>query len=277
MKRKMRISTFLVVLLLIAGVGVILYPKASDLYSNLKFKHEITLYQETADEKDYSDLWAAADEYNQYLKTKPDQLLIDEEEIAWANTLLNPRGNNMIGYIRIPKINVELPIYHGTDEKQLQSGAGWWIGTSLPTGGEGTHCILTAHTGLVKAKFFTDVDQLEIGDHFKLNILNRNLEYEIDQILVVLPEELSELYVKEGKDYVTLYTCTPYGINSHRLLVRGTRVEYVEEEENDTGLTLWQIILISVAGVMIILAFIIISKRFFKKSKKEVTAKHMKR
>lgn len=139
------------------------------------------------------------------------------------------RKTGMMGYVDIPKLGVHIPIYHGTEERALQSGAGFWYGTSLPVGGENTHCVLAAHNGLVKAKLFTDLDKLEVGDRFTLDVLNETFTYEVDQILVTLPEETEELYIQNGKDLVTLYTCTPYGVNTHRLLVRGHRVTEPEE------------------------------------------------
>lgn len=226
MKHKLRITTLLFFLLLFAGLGVLLYPTLSDIWMRWKLSREIGQYNQVSEavKEDYKELWEAAEEYNRYLTEKEFQFILSEDERQWISTLLNPQGTGMMGYISIPKIHVNLPIYQGTEEKELQSGAGWWMGSSLPTGGESTHCIITAHTGLVKAKMFTDVDQLVIGDTFTLSILNRELTYEVDQILVVEPEDMSELMIKDGEDYVTLYTCTPYGINSHRLLVRGRRV-----------------------------------------------------
>lgn len=146
----------------------------------------------------------------------------------------------MMGSIEIPKIDVNLPIYQGTEEQQLQSGCGWWPGTSLPTGGSGTHCVITAHTGLTKAKLFTDLDRLETGDRFTLHILDRDMNYEVDQILVTEPEELAPLRIVPGEDLVSLYTCTPYGVNSHRLLVRGHRVE-AEEVDTERSFAWWSI------------------------------------
>lgn len=215
-----------VLLLLLAGIGVLFYPTLSDAYTRWKLGREIGQYNQVAEavKEDYKELWEAAEEYNRYLAEKEFQFLLSEEEKELIPTLLNPRGTGMMGYISIPKIDVRLPIYQGTEEKELQAGAGWWMGSSLPTGGASTHCIITAHTGLVKAKMFTDVDQLVIGDTFTLSILNRELTYEVDQILVTVPEDTSELVIKDGEDYVTLYTCTPYGVNTHRLLVRGKRV-----------------------------------------------------
>lgn len=226
MKRKPGITTILILLLLLAGVGVLLYPTICDRITRWKLSREIGQYNQVAESarQDYSDLWKAAEEYNRYLAGKEFQFILSEEELELIPTLLNPGGNGMMGYITIPKIDVNLPIYQGTEEKELQSGAGWWMGSSLPTGGADTHCIITAHTGLVKAKMFTDVDQLVEGDTFTLSILDRELVYEVDQILVTEPEDMSELYIAEGEDYVTLYTCTPYGVNTHRLLVRGRRV-----------------------------------------------------
>ena len=143
--------------------------------------------------------------------------------------LLNVTGNGIMGYIDIPKIGVELPIYHGTSEGVLQIAVGHIQGTSLPTGGEGTHCVLSAHRGLPSAKLFTDLDKMTEGDTFTLNVIDRVLTYQVDQILIVLPSEVEPLYTVEGEDYCTLVTCTPYGINSHRMLVRGTRIDNVEE------------------------------------------------
>jgi sortase A len=162
---------------------------------------------------------------------KKSQFWVDSEEIEYVSTLLNPLGTGMMGRIEIDRIHVNLPIYQGTDEQELQSGAGYWIGTSLPTGGESTHCVITAHTGLVKAKLFTDLDKLEEGDRFTLHVLDRDMTYEVDQILITEPEDMSALGIVEGKDYVTLYTCYPYGVNTQRLLVRGHRITVTPEEQ----------------------------------------------
>ena len=238
MKKKKGISTALVVILVLAGLGLILYPTVSDMYATWQYNKEIEAYnatraQETAARNEK--LWADAEEYNRDLLDKSEQFSVSSDELERVEGLLNPLGNGMMGYVNIPKIDVALPIYQGTDEKELQSGAGWWIGSSLPAGGESTHCIITSHTGLSKAKLFTDLDQLELGDRFTLTILDRTLEYEADQILVVVPTDYEPLYIVEGEDYVTLYTCTPYGVNTHRLLVRGTRVEAGQETEAEAG------------------------------------------
>ena len=221
---KPRPATLGALLLLLLGAGLILYPHVSNWYYAWQFQRTIGAYDQFAD-VDCDALWAAAQEYNQALAERGSQFSVSEEERAQVAQLLNPLGNGMMGYVDIPKIDVHLPIYQGTEETELQAGAGWWLGTSLPTGGAGTHCVLAAHNGLVKAKMFTDLDQLEMGDTFSLTILDRELTYQVDQILVVEPDDLTPLYIQEGADYVTLYTCTPYGVNSHRLLVRGSRID----------------------------------------------------
>lgn len=226
------------VLLLLAGGGLLLYPTLSDFYYNWQARNEIHAYYEYLD-VDCDALFAQAEEYNQTLLLKENQFELSDEEQAYISTLLNPMGNGMMGYIEIPKIDVRLPIYQGTDENALQMGAGWWPATSLPTGGASTHCVLTAHTGLVKAKMFTDIDQLVEGDTFTLSILDRTLTYEVDQILVVEPTDWDDLEVVEGQDYVTLYTCTPYGVNTHRLLVRGHRIE-TPAAETEPSAPRWQ-------------------------------------
>ncbi len=219
---------------MLAGLGLMLFPAASDLYYNLLFEEEIREYDQFKD-VDCDALFAQAQAYNQELAQKENQFRVPKEEEQYVSTLLNPLGNGMMGYIEIPKIHVRLPVYQGTEENALQAGAGWWIGSSLPTGGAGTHCILTAHTGLVKAKMFTDLDQMEEGDVFTLYILDRTLTYQVDQILVTEPEERDPLKIVEGEDYVTLYTCTPYGVNTHRLLVRGHRIETPPEPPAETA------------------------------------------
>lgn len=214
----------LAVLIFLAGLAVFLFPTLSDWHARRQYQREIAAWEAARPQEDYTPLWEAAEEYNRTLSEKESQLRLSDGEAERVSTLLNPMGNGMMGYVDIPKIDVHLPIYQGTEEPQLQAGAGWWIGTSLPTGGADTHCVLTAHNGLVKAKMFTDLDKLEVGDTFSLTILDRTLTYEVDQILVTEPEDLSHLTIVEGEDLVTLYTCTPYGVNTHRLLVRGRRI-----------------------------------------------------
>lgn len=233
-KKKPQWPTIAAVLLLLVGLGVMLYPTASDMYNRWIAQEEIAQYNQVmeAEAADYSELWAAAEAYNRRLaETGTFGGSIGTEETQEVSGLLNPLGTGMMGYIDIPKINIHLPVYQGIEESALQAGAGYWLGTSLPTGGESTHCVLTAHNGLVRAKMFTDLDQMEVGDTFTLSILDRVLTYEVDQILVTEPNDLSALQIVQGEDLVTLYTCTPYGVNTHRLLVRGHRIPTPEEPE----------------------------------------------
>lgn len=263
-EKKRKISTLLAVLLLIVGLGVLLYPSLSDLYYRWEAEQEIAQYNQVAEatQEDYSDLWAAAEEYNRKLaQGNAFSVAATAEEEAKIEQFLNPLGNGMMGYIDIPKINVHLPIYQGIEEQALQAGVGFWPGTSLPTGGPSTHCVLTAHNGLVRAKMFTDLDQLVEGDTFSLSILDRVLTYEVDQILVTEPDEVDALQIVEGQDYVTLYTCTPYGVNTHRLLVRGHRIETPENVNlgngavdiirTQSGMTV--LITLAVVGLLILL------------------------
>ena len=213
------------------------YPAASDWYTRWQLQKELAQYNEVTrgEAADYSEMWAAAEDYNRRLAEQENQFAVSEEEMEEISGLLNPMGIGMMGYIDIQKISVHLPIYQGTEESALQAGAGWWIGTSLPTGGESTHCVLTAHTGLVKAKMFTDLDQLEVGDVFSLTVLDRVLTYQVDQVLITEPDDVDPLLIERGKDYCTLYTCYPYGVNTHRLLVRGVRIPTPETEEEESA------------------------------------------
>lgn len=231
--KKPRLSTVLVGVLFLVGAGVMLYPTMSDLYVRRQLQKELAQYNQVTqgEEADYSEIWAAAEDYNRRLAEKDNQFAVSEEEMEEISGLLNPLGTGMMGHIDIEKISVHLPVYQGTEESALQAGAGWWIGTSMPTGGPGTHCVLTAHTGLVRAKMFTDLDQMEEGDTFSLTVLDRVLTYEVDQILITEPEEIEPLLIVDGEDYCTLYTCYPYGVNTERLLVRGHRIPTPETEK----------------------------------------------
>ncbi|WP_291707046.1 class C sortase [Clostridium sp.] len=277
MKQKPNISTILFILLLVIGFGILLYPTISDRYTKWQLQKEMDQYTEVAEaiKEDYTELWSAAEEYNGHLIQKQSQFIMEEGEAENVSTLLNPLNTGMMGYIDIPKIDVHLPIYQGIEEKALQSGAGYWLGSSLPTGGESTHCVITAHTGLVKAKMFTDIDQLEIGDRFTLFILNRQLTYEVDQIRITEPDEITDLYIVDGEDYVTLYTCYPYGVNTHRLLVRGSRIESTENQDNSCLLkhfTWWQILLFIFILMLLILFLWIVATN--KKGKHAIRRRH---
>lgn len=220
-------------LIFLTGLSVLLYPTVSDYINELHSSRAIASYDNTVTEmapEDYSKELEAAAAYNEYLASfhnlSAAATTEGERDDSPYNELLNIGGNGIIGAIKIPVVKINLPIYHGTDESVLQVASGHYLGSSLPIGGESTHAILTGHRGLPSAKLFTDLDRLEEGDTFYIKVLGEILEYQIDQIEIVLPEEVDGLSITQGEDYVTLVTCTPYGINSHRMLIRGTRIPY---------------------------------------------------
>lgn len=213
------------------GVALLLYPTVSDYWNSLHQSRAIAGYAEAVAEIDdgvYAEIWQAAQRYNETLLRNENRLQPTEEETVLYNSLLDAAGNGIMGYIEVPAIGVSLPIYHGTDEAVLQIAIGHIEGTSLPVGGADTHCVVSGHRGLPSAKLFTDLDKLEVGDSFQLRVLDEVLTYEVDQIHIVEPHEVDLLEIEPGQDLCTLVTCTPYGINSHRLLVRGHRVETQE-------------------------------------------------
>lgn len=237
---KSKVFTILFGLLFLTGFGILAYPTVSDQWNTFRQSRLISDYQETVsqmEEEDFEEVWEAARSYNRTFEQNSilsDVFGIDEaeqiEDTAYWQ-VLNVAGDGVMGYLTIPKINIRLAIYHGTDEKVLQTGVGHMNGTKLPVGGESNHTVLSAHRGLPSAKLFTDIDQLERGDLFYLHILDEDLAYEVDRILPMVDKDdydaLEEaLKIEEGQDQVTLFTCTPYGVNSHRLLVRGHRVSY---------------------------------------------------
>ncbi len=233
MKKKKRnwITPFLILILLV-GLSLLLYPTVSDYWNSFHQSRAIASYAEDVAKLDtvqYDDLWKAAKKYNEALAKGDINYVLKDEQKEKYESLLNVSGTGVMGYIEIPSINCSLPIYHGTDEAALQIAVGHLEWTSLPTGGESTHCVLSGHRGLPSAKLFTDLDRLVEGDIFVLRVLDEVLTYEVDQILIVEPEETEDLQIEKGKDYCTLVTCTPYGINTHRLLVRGHRIENLEE------------------------------------------------
>ena len=231
--KKRIIATILIILLFLAGLGIVLYPYVSE-YVNAKHASRVVVnYDDTVKEitpEDFSQYFEVAEEYNERLRQNPNPFSEDCRTEGYE-TALNVDGSGMMGYLEIPKISVKLPFYHGTSGAVLNEAVGHLEGSSLPVGGEGTHVVLSAHRGLPSAKLFTDLPELGEGDIFILNVLDRKMTYQVDQILTVLPTELDALEVEDGQDYVTLMTCTPYGINTHRLLVRGHRIENLPEEE----------------------------------------------
>lgn len=217
-----------------------LYPVLSNAISESKYNDVIDNYENTVKEdatKDYSPLFQRAYDYNERLTTSTIVDVFSDPTIKVNSDyleILNLDNEGTMGYISIPKIDVKIPIYHGTSAETLQKGVGHLEGSSFPVGGDTTHAILSAHRGLPSARLFTDLDQLENGDMFYIHVLDQVLAYEVDQVLVIEPSETEALQLQEGEDYVTLVTCTPYGVNTHRLLVRGARVEYQEEVQENT-------------------------------------------
>ncbi len=239
------ISAVLFGLLFLVGFGILAYPTISNQWNNYRQSRLISNYDTVVSEmteEDFDEEWAAARGYNQSFERNSiltDVFGIDGEEITDSEywKVLNVAGDGIMGYLTVPKIHIKLSIYHGTGEDVLQTGIGHLNGTKLPVGGEGNHSVLSAHRGLPSAKLFTDIDQLKKGDRFYLHILNEDMAYEVDQIYPMIAKDdydaLEEaLAIEENQDYVTLFTCTPYGVNSHRLLVRGHRVPYDGELES---------------------------------------------
>ena len=243
MKKKKRKKYIGFALLFLLGLSILLYPTFSDAWNQYRNAKLINTYETAVNDlpdKDYDRLWKEAKRYNRghtvntfvdAFDEKGDYILSDAYK-----KILDPDGEGLMGSIEIPKIQARIAIYHGIPDDVLEKGAGHVEGTSLPVGGKSTHAVLAAHRGLPSAKLFTDLDQMEIGDIFFLHILGKTLAYKVDQIKTVLPSETEDLDIIKGEDHVTLLTCTPYGVNTHRLLVRGTRTKYVENktEINDT-------------------------------------------
>ena len=231
MKRKL--STMLLILVFFAGLSLLLYPSLSDYWNSFHASQAVATYSEevrnlNADK--YDRLIGEAREYNAALPGRYKAFFLSESDRSTYNALLDVNGTGVMGYIEIPTIQISLPIYHGTEDEVLQIAVGHLDWSSLPVGGEGTHCVLSGHRGLPSAKLFTNLDKLVAGDKFVIRVLDEVMTYEVDQILIVEPNDLSALAIEKGKDLCTLVTCTPYGVNSHRLLVRGHRVENESEE-----------------------------------------------
>ena len=227
-KKKGNFTTLLLILVLLAGLSLLLYPSVSDYWNSFHETRAIATYVEEVanlNQDQYDEIWAAAESYNASLTDRVNAYLLSDAQKEEYQQLLNVSGLGIMGYIEIPSIDCSLPIYHGTEESVLQIAVGHLEWSSLPVGGESTHCVLSGHRGLPSAKLFTNLDQLCEGDTFLLRVLDETLTYEVDQILIVEPHEVEPLAIDPGQDYCTLVTCTPYGINTHRLLVRGHRIE----------------------------------------------------
>jgi sortase A len=276
--KKNRINLILIGIVLL-GLGLIAYPGFADWWNSFHQSRAVASYAESVanlDASKYSEMLASAEAYNADLAKTGVRWIMTDEQMAEYNRQLAVTDSGIMGYIDIPKIRVTLPIYHGTDDTILQIAIGHIAGTSLPVGGASTHCVVSGHRGLPSARLFTDIDKLVEGDTFTMTVLNRTVTYEVDQIRIVEPTDLSNLQIEEGKDYCTLVTCTPYGINTHRLLVRGHRVANANGEANVIADAL-QIEPVYVAPVvaapmliiLLILLFVMTSEPFRKKGRKD--------
>ena len=223
-----KLTTVLLLLVMFTGLSLLLYPTVSDYWNSYHQSRAIAAYTEGVSQMDaaeYGSMMEDAEAYNsRLLEKKENRYRLTEAEEEEYNSLLDVTGTGIMGYVEIPKLKMSLPIYHGTEDTVLQIAVGHLEGSSLPLGGSGTHCVLTGHRGLPSAKLFSNLDEMEEGDTFSIHVLDRTLTYQVDQIRIVEPREVEDLEIEEGKDYCTLLTCTPYGINSHRLLVRGYRI-----------------------------------------------------
>ncbi len=229
---KKLLPNLLLAAVFLAGLTLLLYPTISNYVNERHQSHVVSTYESDLaqlPQEDYGPMLQAAEAYNAELAKNPDRFLQTEEDDAKYQAQLNPTQNGIMGFVEIDAIRVKLPIYHGTDESVLQVGVGHIEGTSLPVGGTGTHSAISGHRGLPSAMLFTDLDKLKVGDTFRIHTLDRVLTYRIDQILVVESSDLTALEIDPAQDYCTLVTCTPYGINSHRLMLRGVRTQNVAE------------------------------------------------
>ena len=274
---KKKAGNLVICIIFLAGLSLLLYPFVANQWNNYRQKQLLSGYEQVVSEKeaaegiDYDAERKKAEDYNEALLpcVLPDSFALAESsgvDPVYMNTL-NIAGDEMMGSVEIPKINIKIPIYHTTEEEVLNKGAGHLEGSSLPVGGANTHAVISAHRGLPSASLFTDLDQLKEGDHFLIHVLNETLCYEVDKISVVKPEDTSALAVEDGQDLVTLLTCTPYGVNTERLLVRGHRVPYVEEEVKEektvlsgsslhTNYLLWVFVGLSVTALFIFVLYL---------------------
>lgn len=229
-----RLSNIALILMLVVGLSLLLYPSFSDYWNSMHQTRAIASYAEyvqTLDSNQYADIWNAAVNYNIGLLNRENEYALSADQKKSYEQILNMSGDGIMGFIEIPTIDVKLPIYHGTDESVLQVAIGHLEWTSLPVGGESTHCVISGHRGLPSARLFTDLDKMGVGDVFMLHVLNQEMTYQVDQVKIVLPHETEDLLIVEGEDYCTLVTCTPYGVNSHRMLVRGKRIDNLAQDQ----------------------------------------------
>ena len=259
---KKHAGNIILIIIFFVGLSVLLYPTISDYINEKHQSAAIASYDEQAaqmDQQDYDAYFAAADAYNAQLAQNPDAFYAPDTIAGYEDTL-DISGTGIMGYVTIDKLSVRLPIYHGTDATVLEIACGHLKGSSLPVGGESTHAVLSAHRGLPSAKLFTDLDKMTVGDTFTVTVLNRVLTYQVDQISIVKPSETEALQIEQGKDYCTLMTCTPYGINSHRLLVRGHRIASTEAKTiyvTNEAFRIKPVLVAAVLAVPMLVAFVV--------------------
>ena len=235
-EKRMSFFDVFIRLVMLVGICLLLYPTVSSKWNDLHSSQVIAGYAhavESITETDYSSILSEVQAYNEGLLRQADRFDLDDDRLALYERTLNVTGDGLMAYVEIPKLSVKLPVYHGVSEAVLQVAAGHIPGSSMPIGGPGTHCAISGHRGLTSATLFTHLDSMEVGDMFYLQTLGETLAYQVDRIDIVLPEEFDLLHIEPDGDYCTLITCTPYGVNSHRMLVRGTRVEYSEDVKSD--------------------------------------------
>ena len=277
MKKDKLINIFIALMILV-GLSVMFYPVVSDMWNTYRNSLLISSHKKDVNDlskKQTEQIWNEAVNYNKNHKEnfiKEDVFTnLKKHTKSKYDSYLNISKNGVMGTIVIPKINVEIPIYHGTGEKELQTGVGHMEGTSLPVGGTSSHCVLSAHRGLPSAKLFTDLDKMKKGDLFFLHILDKTLAYKVEDIFTVKPDETDKLSLIKGKDYVTLLTCTPYGVNTHRLLVRGVRTAYKQNQEQNVSILkdyrVW-ILIGTIIALIIVNVFMVIKNKKKKRSKK---------
>lgn len=257
------------IFILLIGISLLLYPSVSNYWNSFHQTRVIGTYVEQVDNMNndaYREAWEAADRFNEIIYRKRGFYKLSPEERELYYSLLNLSSNGVMGYINIPALKLSLAVYHGIDESVLQVGAGHMEGTSLPVGGINTHSAISGHRGLVSAKLFSNLNKLVEGDTFMLNVLDATLTYEVDQILIVEPEQTEAINIETGKDYCTLVTCTPYGINSHRLLVRGRRIDNIEDLSLRIGADAMQLDPVLVAPILSLpMLLALLLKLFIKK------------
>lgn len=269
---KKHMSNIILIVILIAGLSLLLYPTFSDYWNSIYQSRAIDSYESIVgnlNDETYEEIKNRAIKYNQVLASKEQNFDLNEVELSEYMKQLKIEGSDVIASIEIPKINCKLPIYHGTDDNILQVAIGHLTGSSLPIGGNDTHCVLTGHRGLPSALLFSKLDQMEEGDFFVLRTLNEEITYEVDQISIVLPSDINELKIEEGKDLCTLLTCTPYGVNSHRLLVRGHRIENIETQQIRVSADAYEIEPIIIAPIFAAILLLLLAVWMLARTKKK--------